>query len=234
MLSEEEIAEVWGQYLKTRDVDCLDLIVRQYQPLAAFFARRAIAKAPAFQDPEELLSYAHDGLIKSIKAFDPNAGAKFETYASRRIPGAIIDGQRSQDPLARGTRKKVKELEAAYNELWDQIQCEPSTEALAEKLGTTPDDVRATLLAQKSLNSTLDDGSVDTNGRWDEAEVLTQVAEVRRAVASKLAILSLRERVFVLRFYGDGANLKETGETLGIGSEWCRKTRSGIHNALAG
>lgn len=234
MLADQELQEVWATYFARRDPESLDLLVRQYSRLAMFFARKALAKAPAHQDPEEIVSYAHDGLVKAIMAFDPTAGAKFETYATRRIPGAIIDGQRSQDPLARSTRKKVKLLGAAIDELWETLQRDPTLEEIANAMGESVDDVKRLLLARQSLNGSIDEeaGVLDTRGLNDEAEVESQLAEVRAVIAGRLAVLSPQQRAFVLRYYVDDANLKESAASLGVQSEWGRRIRNGVLEAL--
>src|SRR5205814_5546359 len=136
------------------------------------------AKAPVFQDREDILSYAQHGLLDAINRFDPGHGVKFETYATRRITEAIIDGQRRQDPLARQTRRKVKIVEAALNELADQQRLEPAIEEIADHAQMTPAEVRAALLARQSLNASLDTGAQETRGMDSEAEVVAMVAEL--------------------------------------------------------
>lgn len=234
MLSDDELAETWATYFERRDPESLDLLVRQYTRLATFFARKALARAPAHQDPEEIISYAHDGLVKAIMAFDPTAGAKFETYATRRIPGAIIDGQRAQDPLARSTRKKVKLLGSAIDELWEKLQRDPTLGEIAESMGESVDDVKLLLLARQSLNGSIDQeaGVLETRGLHDDAEVESQLAEVRAVMAGRLALLSPQQRAFVLRYYVDDANLKTTAADMGIQSEWARRIRNGVLEAI--
>ena len=106
-LSESELEGLWQVYAEDGDPVALEALVIHYEPLARYLARRALAKAPAHQDAEDLISYAHRGLLDAILKFEPGRGLKFETYASRRIGGEIIDGLRRQDPLTRTTRQRV-------------------------------------------------------------------------------------------------------------------------------
>lgn len=233
MLSDDELHETWARYVADRDVDDLDLLTRQYMPLARFFARRALAKAPPHQDSEDILAYAHDGLIRAIMAFDPGMNVKFETYATRRIPGAIIDGQRRDDPLARTARRRVKVLQAATEALWERLQRDPDVHEIANEAEMDVDTVRATLLASKTLNAQLSDGEGDPSlAMGSEAELHLHLSEARLRVAEKLAELGVRERAFVLWHYCDGLSMKETAKTLGISGDWCRQTRHQVLDLL--
>lgn len=229
MLSDDELSEAWSRYLTDKSIDDLDLLVRQYLPLAKFFARRALAKAPAHQDSEEILSYATDGLIKAIQRFDPTVGVKFETYATRRIPGAIIDGQRAQDPLARSMRRRVKLVRAATETLWERLQRDPNIDEICDEVQLSRDEVREALIAQQTINDSLDKHDEETH-RVEEgdASLVAQMSEVRAQVAAHLASLSERERAFVLHYYCDARSMKETAERLSISGDWCRQTKQHV------
>lgn len=235
MLSDDELAEVWAVYGETQNSDAMELLMRQYSSLASYLARRALAKAPAYQDSEDILSYAQHGLIDAIQRFDPEQGVKFETYATRRISGAIVDGQRKQDPLARATRRKVKLVQAAIDELWERLQRDPTMEEIADTIGEDVAAVRQALLHQKSLAGSLDveNSVMETRGQDSEAEVMLHLTDARVRVAERLAKLPPRARAFVIAFYCDGANLKEAGERMGISSELCRQTRIQLLARLA-
>lgn len=236
LLTEDQIAEVWSEFCASGNRDCVDLLVRQYAPLAGYLARRALARAPAYQDPEDILSYAQHGLLDAIQRFDPQQGVKFETYATRRIAGAIIDGQRKQDPLTRGARKQVKVMESATARLWDELDREPTLTELAAHMGETPETIRAVMLAQKSLAGSLDveNGVADTHGVGDESSVAVQMAEVRGRVAQRLADLPDRSRAFFLAYYCDRLNLRAAGRKLGMSNDWLREAKSQVLAHLKG
>lgn len=232
MLDETEIQAAWEAYWADRgNMEALDLLVRNYAQLAAYHARRAMAKAPAHQDPEELLSFAHHGLLSAIERFRPDGGAKFETYATRRIPGAIIDGQRKLDPLARDMRHRVKILDAARNELWDSLQRDPSVDELALHLHEEPARVREVLMFRESMPIELAE-SHDSEGAHHEGEMLVRMAEIRSQVAGRLSQLQGSRRAFVLAYYLDELSLKDACIALGISNDWGRKTRLAILESL--
>jgi len=231
-MDEATLAAVWAGYVETRSPEALELLMAQYAGLASYLGRKALAKAPAHQDREDILSYAHHGLLKAIQRFDPEMGVKFETYGTRVITGAIIDGQRSQDPLARQTRRRVKIVQAAIEELWDEGCSEPRIEQIADRARMEPEEVRAALLAQQTLNASLDAEEVETRGVSSEAEVVSMVSELRARLATRLASLSPRSRVFVLSLYVDDLSMREVSERLEISPAWCRQTRSNAMQEL--
>jgi RNA polymerase sigma factor for flagellar operon FliA len=90
---------------------------------------------------EELLNYGIFGLLTSIERFEESRGLKFETFATHRIRGAILDGLREIDPLKRGTRSKVKKLDRAINELKSSLGKNPNDEDIANYLNITQEEL---------------------------------------------------------------------------------------------
>ena len=234
MTDQAELDQAWEILAEREDPAAIDLLVRQYASLASYLARRASARAPAYQDPGDLLSYAYKGLLDSIRLFEPAVGVKFETYATRRIAGEIMDGQRRDDPLARGTRRTVKAMQVAINDLWESNDREPSIAEIAAEMGESEDVVRATMLAQKSLNGSLDAENTlpETLSIGAGAEVSSQLIEARERVATKLASLPAQQRAFVLTYYVDQMTLRATAQTLKISNLGCRDTRDAVMNRL--
>ena len=234
-LSQEEIDEIWISYVETRDPVTLEFLVAQYESLARYLARRALAKAPAHQDAEDILSYAHHGLLDAIARFEPGR-VKFETYATRRIAGAIIDGQRRQDPLGRAARKGVKALASTEDELWNQLGREPTISEIAAKLGEAEDQIRELLVTRQTMMSSLDE-SFDDSGESVRDELTTGlvehsgavveafVSEISDALAARLPLLSERERAFMVLYYCERRNLREVSEILGISRPRCGQIR---------
>lgn len=233
-LSESDLARLWEHYVESRSPHALEMLMAQYAGLASYLGRKSLAKAPAWQDREDILSYAHHGLLDAIQRFDPSQGVKFETYGTRRIQGSIIDGQRRQDPLARQTRRKVKLVQAAIDELWEKSERDPSIEEIADRARLSVQEVRSALLAQQTLNASLDaeHSTLETRGQDSDAEMVTMIAELRARLANRLASLSPRSRVFVLALYADNLSMKEASEALGISPAWCRQTRAAAMQEL--
>lgn len=240
-LTQQQIDEIWLNYVEDRDSATLEFLVAHYESLARYLARRALAKAPPHQDPEDILSYAHHGLLDAIARFEPGR-VKFETYATRRIAGAIIDGQRRQDPLGRAVRKGVKTLAAAEDTLWNELGREPTIPELADALGEAEDQIRNWQVTRQTLMSSLSE-SFDDSGELvrdftdpiedSRAEISAFLSEVSGALAQRLPRLSPKERAFIVLYYCEHRNLREVGEILDISRPRCGQIRMDALESLA-
>jgi RNA polymerase sigma factor for flagellar operon FliA len=115
---------------------------------------------------EDHLSYGYMGLLDAINKFDPYLGIRFETYATKRIRGAILDGLRKEDPLTRRDRRDVKTLYSVYDQLWEEHGREPTRAELSERSGIGYDEVSITMQVAKTLTVSLDESptGVDDDG----------------------------------------------------------------------
>lgn len=245
MPDQEVLEALWREHVISPTEETLERLVLAYVPLARYLAQRALAKAPPHQDREDILSYAHHGLLDAIKRFDPDRGFKFETYATRRIAGAIIDGQRRQDPLSRSLRKRVKEMARSVAELGDELEREPTLGEVADRMAVSIDEVRQLQLAQKSLNSSLNvlmdpdrggDGlleQVSSGATHDDGhELELRMIEIGDALAPLLSRLSPRERAFVVYHYCERKTLREVAKCLGLHETRTGQLRTEIMKAL--
>lgn len=231
----DELAEAWVAYVEEGDQVALDFLVRKYAPLANYLAQRALAKAPAHQDAGEILSFAQDGLLDALRKYDPSQGAKFETYATRRIAGEIVDGLRRKDPLGRMARRQVKVVEAATVDLRSELHRAPTLDELAERSGLSIENVRTANLMRNSQNASLDwEEMTNAATSHSDHEARAQIAEMAIIVAHRLAGLDAPQRALVLAYYVGYLNLKETAEVLHMSPGRCRRIRSEVWSHLAG
>jgi RNA polymerase sigma factor for flagellar operon FliA len=234
-LTEEELQALWSLYVDEKDQVALEALVIHYEPLARYLARRALAKAPPHQAAEDLLSYAHRGLLDAITKFEPGRNLKFETYASRRIGGEIIDGLRRQDPLTRPVRQRVKQLKEGQHSLWESLGRTPTVDELAEFMGVTVDEVRSLQVAQQTLTRELDD-TVAEQLRTDDFEVAVECGSLEEAAISLLAQripeLSDRDRLFILLYYDENLSLTAIGAQMGVNDSRASQIRREMIRAL--
>ena len=95
------------EYAGTKSPDSREKIILEYAPLVKVVAGRLSMYLGYNVEYEDLVSYGIFGLIDAIDKFDCLKEVKFETYASLRIRGAILDQIRTgyQEPYARNRRK---------------------------------------------------------------------------------------------------------------------------------
>src|SRR5687767_6634269 len=129
-------------------------------PFVEALARRMAATMPHSIDLGDLVQDGVIGLIDAAERFDEARGIKFETFAERRIRGAMIDALR-KDAWPRGVRRQRRELEAAREELRRELGCEPSLADLAAKVGSDEKRLGRTIVRIKDRKSTSPLASAD-------------------------------------------------------------------------
>src|SRR3954451_7217150 len=122
-------------------------------PFVEALARRMASSMPHSIDIGDLVQDGVIGLIDAANRFDEARGIKFETFAERRVRGAMIDALR-KDAWPRGVRRQRRELEAAREELRRELGCEPSLADLAAKIGADEKRLSRTIVRINTIEST--------------------------------------------------------------------------------
>src|SRR5574339_831809 len=134
-------------------------------PFVESLARRMASTMPHSIDLGDLVQDGVLGLIDAAHRFDEDRGIKFETFAERRIRGAMIDALR-RDAWPRGVRRVRRELEAARETLRRELGHEPSLSDLAAKVGTDEKRLGRTIVRIHTIEST---SPLATSENVDEA-----------------------------------------------------------------
>src|SRR5438034_6737050 len=122
-------------------------------PFVEQLARRVAATMPHSIDIGDLVQDGMLGLIDAACRFDEARGIKFETFAERRVRGAMIDALR-RDAWPRGVRRQRRELEAAREELRRELGAEPSLADLARRVGSDEVRLSRTIVRINTIEST--------------------------------------------------------------------------------
>lgn len=112
--------EIWQKWKEDGDIEAKKRLIEQYLTLVDYVSNRMAIGLPKNVSRDDLASNGVMGLIDAIEKFDYRRGLQFETYASWRIRGAIIDGLRQGDWVPRSVREKAKKIEEAYQHLEQQ------------------------------------------------------------------------------------------------------------------
>ena len=195
-------------------------------PFVEALARRMAATMPHSIDLGDLVQDGVIGLIDAAHRFDDSRGIKFETFAERRIRGAMIDALR-KDAWPRGVRRVRRELEAAREKLRASLGHEPSLADLAAAVGSDEKRLGKTIVRINTIESTspyssaeqVDDQQLPAvlmPAEPERPDALYEQTEVRDRVRRALASLPAREqRVIALYYYGE-VTMKEIGSELGV------------------
>src|SRR5580765_6578150 len=195
-------------------------------PFVESLARRMASTMPHSIDLGDLVQEGVLGLMDAAHRFDEGRGIKFETFAERRVRGAMIDALR-RDAWPRGVRRVRRELEAAREELRRELGAEPTLADLAKRVGSDEARLERTIVRISTIEST----SPLANFEGVDSATLPAVlvpseppspdrvyeqTEVRDRVRQALAKLPARERRIVSLYYFGEATMKQIGEEIGV------------------
>jgi len=231
-LSPEDLAMLW-QANADGSLGARDALAEHYESFARYLAKRAKAKAPAHQDLDDLISYAHHALLDALSKYRPDMGFKFETYATRRIAGGIADELRRQDPLTRNARQRVKQLSVVQEHFWETRGRSATLAELADELGCTIEQVDGLQVQQQTMTADISEYD-DIADRVDEVSDLEGLeADLRRLLATTIARLPELERSFIALHYGERLSLAELGRRASVTDVRCGQIRKRAILAIA-
>src|SRR5690242_17745656 len=195
-------------------------------PFVEALARRMAASMPNSIDIGDLVQDGVLGLIDAAHRFDEDRGIKFETFAERRVRGAMIDALR-RDAWPRGVRRQRRELEAAREELRRELGAEPSLADLAARIGSDETRLGRTIVRINTIESTSPLSAGDNvDGSTLPAALVPseppspddayEEREVRDRIRAAIASLPPRERKVIGLYYYAEATMKEIGAQIGV------------------
>ena len=202
-------------------------LIRQYQPLVRRLAHQMIAKLPANVELDDLVQVGMIGLTDALSRFDTAQGVQFETFATQRIRGAMLDELRGNDYLSRGTRKQQRSIESAVHKLEQRMGRAPVESEIAREMGITLLEyqellgkVRGTQLVYLEDMSG-DDGDQDFLDRHVADESFNPLAQLqdnrmREALVAGIKMLPEREQYVMSMYYEHDMNLKEIAAVLKV------------------
>jgi RNA polymerase sigma factor for flagellar operon FliA len=196
--------------------------VEQYAPLVKRIALHLKARLPASVELDDLIQSGMLGLMDALQHFEDGHGASFETYATIRIRGAMIDEMRQSDWAPRSVHQGTRQISDAVTKLSGQLGRQPKDTEIAAELGVTPEKYRQMLL--DSSNSQIigiedlgvtDDVIAETpDHRQDKLFEMLASSEFKKALAKAIAGLPKREQQVLALYYDEELNLKEIGQVL--------------------
>jgi RNA polymerase sigma factor FliA len=205
----------------------IDALLKQHASLVRRLAHQMIAKLPANVELDDLIQVGMIGLHDAIGRFDAAQGVMFETFATQRIRGAMLDELRSGDWMSRGDRKQQRQIEAAVHKLEQQLHRAPAESEIAQQMGLSLTDyqemltkVRGTQLVYLEDMSG-DDGDQDFLDRHVADEGANPLAmlndrRMREALVDAIKLLPEREQYVMSMYYEHDMNLKEIAAVLKV------------------
>jgi RNA polymerase sigma factor for flagellar operon FliA len=195
-------------------------------PFVEQLARRVAATMPHSIDIGDLVQDGVIGLIDAAHRFDESRGIKFETFAERRIRGAMIDALR-KDAWPRGVRRQRRELEAAREQLRRELGCEPSLADLAAKMGSDEKRLGRTIVRINAIESTsplasgenLDESTLPAAlipSEPEQPDAAYEKSEIKERIRAAIESLPAREQKVIGLYYYQEATMKQIGAEIGV------------------
>ena len=199
--------------------------VDEYSLLVKRIAYQLAARLPASVQIDDLVQAGMMGLLDALNHFDETQGAQFETYASQRIRGAMLDELRDIDWVPRSVRKNARDIERAITLLQQQLGIAPTELEIAQQMGLALNEYQAMLADARGhqlvyYEDFQHEGEEPvelniTDGRPGPLQVL-QDEGMQQALAEAIEQLPERERMVMAMYYQEDLNLKEAGAVLGV------------------
>jgi RNA polymerase sigma factor FliA len=219
--------DLWFRWKENGDPDARKQLIEHYLPLVDYVSSRMAVGLPKNVTKDDLASNGTMGLIDAIEKFDYQRGLQFETYASWRIRGAMIDGLRQGDWVPRSVREKAKKMEDAYAVLEQRNLRTATDEEVCAYLNINLKEFQQMLQevavaavcsledpireeeSETRLSLLIDEKAVNPESKVHEAYL-------KDSLVVGIQKLTPKERTVVSLFYYEDLSLSEIAEVMGL------------------
>jgi len=203
-------------------------LIKQYQPLVRRLAHHMMAKLPANVQVDDLIQVGLIGLSEALTRYEAAQGVQFETFATQRIRGAMLDELRGSDWLSRGSRKSQKEIEQSMRRLEHKLGRTPLESEIAADLDMSLVDYQSLLgkvrgtqlvyLEDMARGDEDQDSFLDRHVGDSEADPMNMLRDqrLRQALVAAIKNLPEREQFIMSMYYEQDMNLKEIAAVLDV------------------
>lgn len=219
--------DMWKRWREDRITEAKQTLIETYLPLVDYVSGRLSIGLPKNVSKDDLTSYGVMGLIDAIEKFDYERGLQFETYASWRIRGAMIDGLRQGDWVPRSVREKAKKIEEAYQKLEQQFLrsvtdaemsaylqvSESEFQQMVQEIAVTAicsiDDPIREEDAETRLSLLIDEKAKNPESKVNEVYL-------KDTLSQAIERLTEKERTVISLFYYEELSLSEIAEVMSL------------------
>ncbi|WP_438446918.1 FliA/WhiG family RNA polymerase sigma factor [Gorillibacterium sp. sgz5001074] len=220
-------SELWRQWKEEGRSEAKKELIEVFLPLVEFVSNRLAIGLPKNVSKDDLMSFGIIGLIDAVEKFDYLRGLQFETYASWRIRGAIIDGLRQGDWVPRSVREKAKRVEEAYSKLEQQYLRSVTDEEISSYLQVSiqefqqmVQDIAVTTVC--SIDDPIRDEESETrlsllvDEKAKNPEITVNEFFLKDMLAKSIDRLTEKERTVISLFYFEDLSLSEIAEVMSL------------------
>lgn len=223
----DKYIEQWKPYLESKTPEARNDIVLAYMDLVKKIVLRFKGSYNSFTQIDDMINQGIIALIDAVERFDPYKNIKFETFATFKIRGAMIDLMRKHDWVSRNQRTLSKELDNVYSSLYAELGREPTKEEMADAMKLTVENLEKILEQRQNsiilsyeevINEKLSAATPVFTGSSEEPTPEGNVLEkeLSQVLAEAISQLNEKEKQVVSLYYYENLKLKEIAEILGI------------------
>ena len=218
--------KLWKEYEKEKSAPIREKLILEYAPLVKLVAGRLSMYFGFNVEYDDLVGYGIFGLIDAIDKFDTMKDVKFETYASLRIRGSILDQIRKMDWIPRTVRDRQKKIDAAIREIEAESGHVATDTEIAARMNISEDEylnwqgqMKVTNIV--SLNEFMEQGSdipedSSGNAHFERPEEVIEKQELKKKLEEALQLLTEKERKVILLYYYEELTLKEISNVMEV------------------
>ena len=200
-----------------------DALVEKHALLVKRIASHLAARLPETVEIDDLVQVGLMALLEAARNYSESRGAKFETFASIRVRGAMLDEVRNQNWAPRSYYRKRRELSKAIRAVENRVGRPSEGREIAEELGISIEEYNK-LLADTSVGplfslefQTEQSAANEPEARPEDSPRATlESEEFQASIAECITRLPEREATVLSLYYQEELHLKEIGEVLGV------------------
>lgn len=220
--------------LPKRDAEAL---VRKHLPLVRKIAWHIHGSMSSIVEVEDLIQIGMVALIEAASSFEDRGQVTFEQYLMTRLRGSMIDELRRQATLTRGAMRRRKAYQDTIKTLAAELGRAPTDIQVAERLGVTPEKLRAEYATAEAVRFDSIDETYSDESPWfmsDEPSPFDQLADAdqRQALIEAIGELPEKEQMVIQLYYVEELNLEEIGEVLSVGAARVCQIKKSAHDRL--
>jgi len=225
-MKETQISEdkLWEQYIATKDIRIRNQIIERYSYLVKIIALKIRGVYQQYGDVDDVVNEGIIALIDVIDKFDLSKNVKFETYATIRIKGAIIDYVRKQDWTPRKVKNDAKILHEAERELNAKLGRTPSDKEISEHLHMNIEEYNqivrnslgTSILSFEELIGEVNLREKEIKYEYELPEDLYETKELNYVLKESINKLNDKEKLIISLYYKEELKLKDISKILDI------------------
>lgn len=236
---------LWNEFQRTKNVEIRNEAVVQYSYIVKCIALKIVGHYQFFNYMEDIVNEGLIALLDAFEKFDPDKNVKFETYASIKVRGAIIDYIRKQDCFPRRLKHIAKNISEAEESLSNELGRAPTDQELADNLKVSLEEFKKMETETCTLNMLSFEEMVYEKGM--EAQPLNTNSEAMRGpeqvvaekemqdvLACSIELLNEKEKTVIALYYKEQLKIKEISTVMGIGASRVSQIHSSALRKLKG